>query len=133
MGEYGLCECEDTWYNRAGSCAPGVGQEMSLRGCPTVAELRICDSAQDTAWCQSKDKRCKGQVGNEVGQGWFACDSETQNHAGKTNSDIKVAIATSVVVTFMFCGLLVCAALYAARQYRYDIYSYYAGIDTLPA
>lgn len=134
MGEYALCECEDVWYNRAGDCAAGVGSGMKLQGCPTLEELQQCDSSETTAWCDSKDARCKGQVGDEIGQGWFACDVNTQGHAEteSSSSDVTTAIATSVVATLVFCALFVTVGIYVVRRYRYELYSYYAGITPLP-
>ena len=101
-----------------------------MRGCPTLEELQQCDPSATTVWCEAKDLYCKGQVGDEVGQGWFACDTNTQGHSD-TQMDMKVVVVSSVAATLVFSLLVVFSIVYAIRRNRYEIYSYYAGFDKL--
>jgi hypothetical protein len=57
---------------------------MSLGGCPTLEQIRLCDPDYDVVqpWCETNEARCKEQEdgpGDTMeGMGWAYCDADTQ-------------------------------------------------------
>mmetsp|Transcript_13781 Transcript_13781/g.35407 ORF Transcript_13781/g.35407 Transcript_13781/m.35407 type:complete len:511 (+) Transcript_13781:98-1630(+) len=131
MGEYGLCECEDTWLNIEERCEAPAGHALKMHGCPTLEALQRCDPDETTVWCETKDDWCKGQVNDQVGEGWYGCGGDSYDST-PSDSDVGQAIGLSVAVTLALCAIIVAVAVYFVRTYRYEIYSFYAGITPLP-
>lgn len=75
------CTCKSKWKNTDKQCH---NKSMSLSGCPTVAELKLCDPDydEDQSWCETNEKWCQQQENADdekmEGRGWAYCDAISQ-------------------------------------------------------
>merc|ERR1712166_276411 len=105
MGEYGICECKDYWYNTKEKCANfSVGEKM--RGCPDLDALRMCEPNRDVSWCPTKSKTCLGQDSDNVGKHVMLCDPNTQE-AAHIHKDAIIAASSLATILVMSIGVMI--------------------------
>ena len=119
MGELAACECMDSWTHRNDACSPfDGGTPQAMRGCPSLEQIQACEPDADQSWCNTKDQTCKEQLGSEIGNGWVACDPQTQHALGdRDDTNVGGLIATSVAVTMLVCAVIVVGLVLLARRW----------------
>jgi hypothetical protein len=67
------CECKDSWTSLEDKCEK---EPMIFKGCPSISELKICESQVDQPYCETTYHRCEEQNYEAIDDEWVYC-----NHA----------------------------------------------------
>jgi len=125
--EPGECECEAAWYITEGTCGhltgltagQGIKRGLAVRGCPPLEQIQRCDPTATQSWCDTTEWSCKGQTGEQVGEGYVTCDPDTQRALpGDVNDKVVTAVAVSVVTTLVLVACVVVVAIFLLAKRR---------------